>query len=139
MKKMILIAASLVVISGLGFGYYMYNKPHEDINKKIADFEVTASQLFNAFESDEINANATYLDKVVQVKGTVQSASTNDEGITSITLETDDLMFGVICQLDQFSEHANKDFKEGKEVHFKGLCTGKLMDVVLVRCVEVKP
>ena len=61
----------------------------------------------------------------------------DEEGRTSITLESGSEMFGVICQLDNLTKHARTNFKEGEEIKLKGICTGVLMDVVLVRCVEV--
>ena len=70
------------------------------------------------------------------VSGTVKDVSKNEEGIVSVTLDAGQDMFGVICQLDQLTKHAREDFPIGEKVNFKGVCTGMLMDVVLVRCVE---
>lgn len=137
MKKIILLGLLIAVLCGGTFGYYLYNKPHDDMSSKKPDFELSAAELFADYEGDENAANTKYLDKVVQVSGIVQDVKTNDEGITSVTIESGDLMFGVICQLDQFSEHERTTFEIGEQVVFKGLCTGKLMDVVLVRCIEV--
>lgn len=103
-----------------------------------ADLQASASALLTAFEMDEASANTQYLDKVVQVSGVVRSSSRDDAGNVSVVLQTDNEMSGIICQLDELTEHARTDFKPGEQVVFKGKCTGFLMDVVLVRCVEVK-
>ena len=47
------------------------------------------------------------------------------------------MLGGVICQLDELSEHKRTEFETGETVQLKGRCTGMLMDVVLVRCVEL--
>ena len=101
-----------------------------------ADVAISAPDLFAEFSADEATANTSYLDKVIQVEGTVKEVSQSADGLTKVTLESGDDMFGVICQLDQLSEHKRTDFQTGESVTFKGKCTGMLMDVVLVRCVE---
>ena len=136
MKKYLL-ALVLLVALGAGVGYLIYNKPFQDMNSAKADITLTAAELFTAFESDENAANSKYLDKVVQVSGTVKEVSTGDDGNISITLDSGSDMFGVICQLDNLTEQPRKDFKEGEQLTLKGVCTGMLMDVVLVRCVVV--
>ena len=136
MKKY-LVALVLLVALGAGVGYLIYNKPFQDMNSAKADITLTAAELFTAFESDENAANEKYLDKVVQVSGTVKEVSTGDDGNISITLDSGSDMFGVICQLDNLTEQPRKDFKEGEQLTLKGVCTGMLMDVVLVRCVVV--
>lgn len=136
MKKVLLTLLSLAAI-GIGVGYLIYNKPFEDMNRAKADITLSAAELFTAFESDEAAANEQYLDKVVQVSGTVREASTDESGNISITLESGNELSGVICQLDNLAEHPRKEFKPGEQITIKGVCTGMLMDVVLVRCVVV--
>jgi hypothetical protein len=46
-------------------------------------------------------------------------------------------MFGVVCQLDELTNHERTEFDIGSSVSLKGKCTGINMDVLLVRCVEV--
>jgi len=127
----------LLVVAGGAFAFYMYNKPHKNISKSKTDVELSASQLFSDFENNEVEANTKYLDKVMEVEGVVKEITKDENGMTSITLEGGSDMFGVICQMDDLSKHKRTDFKEGEKVTFKGICTGVLMDVVLVRCVEV--
>jgi hypothetical protein len=125
----------LLAAIGAAVGFYMYNKPHQNMERAAADVTMTAPELFQAFEEDELAANEAYLDKVVEVKGKVQDVSKDDEGLTSLTLNSGSDMFGVICQFDELTDHSKTEFEVGEEVTVKGICTGKLMDVVLVRCV----
>lgn len=137
MKKALIIILALAVVGGF-FGYRMYNKPHKDMTEAESDLKVSAEELLSSFENDETNANAKYNDKVVEVSGSVSDVSTDEDGNVKVTLDAGNPMGGVICQLDNLSEHKRTDFPIGEEVAFKGLCTGYLMDVVLVRCVEVQ-
>lgn len=136
MKNLLKIGLPLLII-GLVAAFYLYNKPHENMERAAADVSITAPELFSQFSSDETQANANYLDKVTQVQGTVKEISKSPEGLTKVILESGDDMFGVICQLDELSEHSRTDFQIGESITLKGKCTGMLMDVVLVRCVEI--
>lgn len=135
MKKYILIL-SLIGIIGAFVGFKIYNKPHEDIGKAKVVHTLSASELFAAYEKNEQDANTTYLDKIIVVNGTVKEV-VEEDGITNVMLESDDMMFGVSCQLDQLIQHKRNRFAAGEKVSFKGKCTGSLMDVVMVRCVEI--
>ncbi len=128
----------LLALIGAGIGVYLWNKPFENMDNAKTDVQISADELFTAFAENEAQANETYLDKVIAITGNVREVSNNPEGITKVTLDSGDEMFGVICQLDELSDHQRTDFQPGESVTFKGKCTGMLMDVVLVRCVEVK-
>lgn len=135
--KRILIIGAIVIVGGLGLAYALYNKPHQNIKKQDAAFTLAAGSFLGEFESDETAANSKYLDKVVQVEGIVEDFKVDDQGVTSVRLKAGDGFAGVVCQLDERSEHERLEFKKGETVTFKGICTGMLMDVVMVRCVEV--
>ncbi|MAT53947.1 MAG: hypothetical protein CMN32_05660 [Saprospirales bacterium] len=136
MKKLFL-AILILGILGAAVGFYFYNKPLDAMAGQKADFKLTAEELFNAFENDEAAANAKYLDKVVEVRGKVLEVKPDEDGKTGILLDAGG-MFGVNCKLDDLAEDQRQNFTEGEEVSLKCICTGKLMDVVLVRCVEVE-
>ncbi|HMQ46098.1 MAG TPA: hypothetical protein PKA00_00095 [Saprospiraceae bacterium] len=134
MKNILIIIGVLAVAGGIG-AYMLYNKPHQNMEKAKAAFEMSAESLFSEYETDESAADAKYLDQIVQVQGQVKEV-TKENGIVSVSLEAGGLMGGVNCELDELTKHARTDFQEGETVQFKCLCTGMLMDVVLVRCVE---
>ena len=133
MKK---ISAYILIIGLLGFfiGYKMYNKPHINVAEKSIDITITANILLADFSSDETKANAKYLDKIIAVKGRVTKVAFNGEK-AAISLQTKDDFGSVVCYLvkDEFKKSA--EIKEGQEVILKGICTGFLMDVILVKCV----
>ncbi|RMG85235.1 MAG: hypothetical protein D6714_06295 [Bacteroidetes bacterium] len=136
MKRALLLLFGLVLIGGY-VGYKMYNKPHEDMSRAAAEIKITAPELFAEFEADEAKANAKYLDKIVEVSGKVLQVDKDENGTVNVILDTGG-MFGVVCKLDDLSEHPRTSFETGSEVRFKGKCTGMNMDVLLVRCVEVE-
>lgn len=136
MKKVLLFLVPVILI-GLGVVYAIYNKPHKNMEKTEADLQVKAFDLFAEFENNEAKANEKYLEKVLVVEGEITDISANEAGNISLTLKSSSDMFGVICQMDELTEHERTEFQVGETVSIKGICTGMLMDVVLVRCVEV--
>lgn len=134
-KKIILGAIALVLLIGALVGYRMYNKPHRDLANVTADYQVSATELFTDYEAGETEANTKYLDKVIRVEGEILNVNTDESGQTSLTLDAGGIMGGVICQLDPDIGKGN--FSKGQRVTLNGLCTGMLMDVVLVRCKPV--
>lgn len=133
MKKLIFALIALVVIV-IGYGFYLYFKPHPDIAKMDADHRVNARALFSEYSTQEAEANAKYLDKILEVTGIVASMSEGGMRSPSLTFETDDLMYGVICEFDSNYIHQLDGVSVGDQVTVKGKCAGKLMDVVLMRC-----
>lgn len=127
----------LLAVLAIGVGVYMYNKPHQNIKKAKADFKLEATELFSQFEADEASANEKYLDKLIQVSGIVTDTAIDEAGQVSITLDAGNSMFGIICKLDDLTKHKRTTFQPGEKINLKGVCTGMLMDVVLVRCVEI--
>jgi hypothetical protein len=132
MVKKILIAIFIIGAIGAVVGYKMWNKPHPKVEDQKA-VSVDADSLFNAFSTDENAANKMYLNKVIQVKGTVADLITNQEGKQVATLATADPMGGIQCTLRE-----NVSFKTGDVVTVKGFCHGLTLGVLLDDCVLVK-
>ena len=136
MKKLLVILLALGLI-GAAIGAYLYNKPAAKTVTADAAYVVNATDLFAEFEQNEEAANQKYLNKVLQVTGTVADIDPADSQGVSVMLATSHPMSGVSCQLADASPA--KDLKPGDPVQVKGLCTGMLMDVVLTKCSLEKP
>jgi ATP-dependent 26S proteasome regulatory subunit len=132
MKKLVLIgmvlAAVLVIV-----GYKLYNKDHRSVEDETA-IVLNASDLFGEYEANETEANTKYLDKVLEVTGTVSEIITNQDGKSVIILSTSNPMFGINCTMEGDSENISV----GSTVSIKGICTGYLSDVVITRGVATK-
>lgn len=137
MRRIILIIIAVAAVIGVSVGIYLWNKPHKNMERAQADVVISATELMADFNEDEAAANTKYLDKVIAVKGTIMGVNESN-GVTTISLETNDDFGAVACELDNLTEQTHTGFEPGAEVTFKGLCTGKLIDVVLVRCVPVE-
>ncbi len=114
-----------------------YNKPHIDIKKSEANFVINADAILIDFQDNEDKANIKYTNKIIQIKGTISEISTLN-GNASITLKNKNFNANINCNLIPEENLEALQFKKGEEITIKGICTGYLLDVILVKCVIVK-
>lgn len=131
-KKIGIVVLAIGVVLAL-VGYRMWTKPHRDITVGKAS-PTTGIQLVTDFEKDEVTANQKYLDKIVEVSGEVTELTSNQQGNAVVVIKGTDFS-SVRCTLEQ---RAQFDIAIGSTVLVRGICTGYLNDVILVRCVVLK-
>jgi DNA/RNA endonuclease YhcR with UshA esterase domain len=135
--KKIILGILVLGIIGSFVAYKMYNKPHVNVAEASSDITISADKILNDFSTDETTAHAKYLEKIIEVKGVISEIKTEKEkGI--ITLKTNDDFGSVICHLSAESTTAISTLKEGETVTLKGICTGYLMDVILIKSEIIK-
>ncbi|MBX9783667.1 MAG: OB-fold putative lipoprotein [Chitinophagaceae bacterium] len=132
LKPIILILILIGIATAVYVWFFEWNKPKTEVADADA-IKIEAATLFNAYTKDEASANKLYLEKVLQVNGEVTEVIQNEEGLKVVLLKTEDAMFGVNCTLEQ----KNITVSKGEKVTLKGICTGYLTDVVLIRCYKV--
>lgn len=138
--KKIVIAMAAIGFIGIAIGFYLYNKPQQDLTKVKAELKVDAQTLFSEFGENEAAANSKYLGKVLEVNGEVVRVNNLENGNVSVVFL--DEMFGVTCTIDSLYAVENRkqmsNISAGKRLSFKGKCDGMLTDVVLTQCVPVE-
>ncbi len=123
-----LLAAGFVV-------YKMYNKPHANLNEAKADFVVNTTQLLAEFEADENAANQKYLNKIIELSAELSEVQ-KVEGKTIWILSTGDPLANIQCEMDpRFIKENEAGPATGTKVTVQGICSGKLMDIVLSQVV----
>jgi hypothetical protein len=137
-SRYILIVILILVAAGGWYAYQEYNRRPADLTELKADFNLGAAELITAFSNDEGAANKSYLNKNLAVKGVIRSIDKDDKGLNSVLLGTDVDISSVSCQMDSVHNADAGRLKVGEEVTMKGVCTGYLTDVILVRCVIEK-
>ncbi|MDG1227633.1 MAG: hypothetical protein P8P15_06645 [Polaribacter sp.] len=132
-KNRIVIVILIVGFVGVFVAYKMYNKPHVNVVETKSDITLSASKILNDFSTDENAANKLYLEKIIKINGTISELNIEKErGI--ITLKTRDNFGSVLCHLSEGGMKKMKSLKVGQTITLKGICTGFLMDVILVKC-----
>ena len=130
--KKIIIGVLIFGIVGVFVAYKMYNKPHIIVSETTADISISANKIVADFSADETTANSKYLEKIIEVKGVI-SETKIEKGKGIITLKTNDDFGSVLCHLSAKSTKKMDALKEGQTITLKGICTGYLMDVILVK------
>lgn len=130
MKKILPYIIAFILVSG-AVGYFMYNKPHNETKGATSDVIISPADLLKAYETDEAAADLAFLDKILEVEGIVKSINVLDQG-SSLSLDAGSEMSSITCEFE--GADALAGVKPGDKVKIKGFCTGKLMDIVLVRC-----
>jgi hypothetical protein len=131
--------ALVVIISGIAYGLYMFNLKHPDLSEVKPSYVLSATELYNAFETDEPGATAKYAGKVVEVSGNVASVEYGSSDSTlSITLREEDELSGVICTFSGINDRSQVSVVSGELIKIRGECSGMLMDVLLNNCALLK-
>lgn len=128
MKKLMIILGSVILIAAAVLYYvFIYAAQHKrNVNDEKA-IAISAVELVYAYNNNEAEANAKYLNKALVVEGIVKEVSQNQEGNTTITIDGANDFSAVFCTLKE----VNNTVEVNKKVNIKGVCIGFTSDVVI--------
>ncbi|MFO7258141.1 MAG: hypothetical protein DIU61_010615 [Bacteroidota bacterium] len=131
MIKKILGGIFVVLLLGIGAVYFVFNKPHPSVDKP--DMLVSASELIMAFEEDERAANGKYVGKVLEVSGTIAEVIEKQNSFVLLLGDTSTVS-RVSCTLEHEQDSMAYGLRAGDALTLRGICSGRLLDVILVDC-----
>jgi hypothetical protein len=109
----------------------LWNKPHikaEDVK----GIKIDAFGLAKEYNVNEKAADAKYLNKVIEVSGTVTEVDSNQDGGIMVILQTADPTAGVQCSMRDKGLNISKG-----PVTIKGFCSGNgITGVSLTGCIK---
>ena len=108
---------------------YLYNQPPPSLSSKTG-IPVTATELYAEFTADHLQANAVYLNKVLQVSGQVLTIKNMPHAGRIVILNTGDPMYGVACTLSMLHS-TGRLVQPGEKIIIKGVCSGYVSHVML--------
>lgn len=132
----ILLISLIVAIIGLFTALYLYNKPFLNVSKSKPDIILNSQVMLNDYQDDEFLANKKYVDKLIQVTGEIVEISI-DKGTTIVTLKDFNGLSTIICHMLAEDNLKVLKLEIGNEVIIKGICTGYLLDIIMVKCVLI--
>ncbi|MEP1034403.1 hypothetical protein [Ekhidna sp.] len=106
--------------------------------KRMAELErrrkstITARQLFQEYQENEVLADRNYKGKYLYVEGIIDNIGKDILDDIYVVLKTNNLMFGVQCYVDD--EEVVAKLRKGVKVTFYGKCDGKLGTVGMKDC-----
>ena len=122
-KKIIVILVLVTVLTGISVVLYVYLKPHRDVSNE-KGVQLSAQSLYDAFKTNEKDANAKYLDKAIELSGEVGDVSVNQDGFTVVNFKTSDPLIVINCTF----KTKPGELKPGQNITFKGICIGYVPD-----------
>ena len=134
----IVIVIGLVAAAIGGFvAYKMWNKPHADASE-MEGIKVSAIDLYKAFETNEQQANTTYVGKVLEISGAIAEIE-NTDSIARVIFSVPDATFGSVrVSMDKRHSDDVKSLAPAQNIVVKGFCSGFLSDVEIKDGVLVK-
>ena len=132
------ILVGFLLLFGIGIFYLLnlYNKPLLNIKKSNADISISAQQLLDDYQKDETSSNKKYINNVIQVSGEISDIKV-DNGNSVIILKDVNGQSSVMCHMSPEDNLNTLKLKKNDKIVVKGMCTGYLLDVIIVRCVLV--
>jgi hypothetical protein len=108
--------------------------------RQVISGSVSATQLYKEYNSNEILADKKYKNKIIRLYGMVYSVGADILGSPYIALEVKDQTFGQVQCMFPFSRKDELlSISKGEDVVIEGVCSGKVLTVVLLKnCVLQK-
>ena len=131
-----LLPVLVISISLLLVGIATSCSPHSPYSEKDA-IEVTAQELFAAYEEDEVAADALYKDNLLKVTGVICYVGTDyifEAPEVIISGGGEDEARGIDCIFDTRYESQVAKLERGQTVAVLGICDGYLVNVLLLHC-----
>ena len=94
-------------------------------------------ELIAFFQRNELQANATYVNKVIEVSGVIKDISLlNDRYTVFLKSETFSKNF-VMCDMSPSGKIQGDQLTIGDSITLKGVCKGYLLDVIMLNCIPI--
>jgi len=130
MKKLLIIGLILsvtgLIVAALVWKFYV-NKPHDDIEKALPSYSMTAEEIWKQYNINTATADSTYNGKVIELSGTLNRSDKSDSLVYVVFVMEADSLFGdksVRCEmLHKYNDEAMA-IAANAPVKIKGFCTG---------------
>ena len=109
----------LVAIAAGGFAWWIFHKPHRNINTEIA-VTIGTNDLLDAFKKNENTASTEYTNKVLELTGIVKEASKNDAGNWVINIENSTQTGSITVAFSALKD----TIQAFDSIAYKGICAG---------------
>lgn len=129
MKKIIYILAVIVLLAAGAYYYtFIYSKNHHRNAQTETAIIISSDSLTAAYQNNEQAANKQFLNKAVEVTGTILSINKDQAGHINLIIGKADAFSNVSATLIDTNQIVQK---LGDKITVKGVCTGNLTDVII--------
>ncbi len=128
----------LTVIFACMMLYNFYNRPMQINVSEIENInQIPIDDVITMFKDDEEKANATFVEKVIEVEGVIKEISFLNNRHTIILNSKSFTQSFVICDISPLGNDKVHKFTIGDTVVLRGVCKGYLLDVIMLNCMPI--
>ena len=135
--KIVLYGLMAIVFLCAVYVYYEIQKPAQ---VQVSTLEkatiLNTDDLIGMFQSDESYANATLVEKVIEVKGVIQGISFLNNRHTILLKSKNSTKSFVMCDMSPQGLYI-ENLSVGDTITLRGICKGYLLDVIMLNCVPI--
>lgn len=130
-KKVIFSVIGILLLCGIvggTWGWKAYHRTRQPVDLSASAIDVSSTQLYHDFNTDEEKANQKYTNQVVAVSGKVADIQSSNGAVAILLDAGTDAAGAVNCTM----ANPAAPIQKGDQVTVKGRCLGFLMDVNIV-------
>jgi tRNA_anti-like len=128
-----------LVIAIAVYSYFLHAPGWSSAKLVNPDFRLTAHEWVGIFDSNELQSDQHYMNKIISVSGVVRMTRQNEWGTYTISLGSlSGQPTSVNCALDTAYVHHPVQLKKGDSVTIRGRYVGQAHDLTLVQCIIEK-
>ncbi len=124
MKRPILLTLAFIALAVSLFIYKTYNKEHTDVSTAEILQEMSAQELFSAFDNNEPEATQKYAEQVVSLSGLIFTKDLSNNKEPQLVLQGNGVDGFIRCGFAPESAQAMQTLADSTKVKIKGLCKG---------------
>ena len=129
--------ASFVVLAAfliLAMGSTDTDTDTKKVQSQAPSYTLSANQLYNEYNSNEVAADAKYKGKVVIVTGAIQDIGKDIMDDAYIVIGGGGFLDGVQCTFTKGEQSSVARLSKGQQVRVKGEVAGKMGNVLISKC-----
>lgn len=121
------------------YAFPFFKTSEKNLEKVYSEVLLNSKQLVGSFIKNEKESNELYVDKIIEVVGTVKEVSLLNNKYT-ILLYSENEKSGIICEIHKSQLEKVISLMKNQKIKVKGICKGFLKDVILLNCyIDLKP
>ncbi len=121
-KKILLGGVIIIALVAAYVWFFVYNKPHENIEEAKTDYSVTLPEIVSEYVGAFDSSNSKYNGKVIEISGAVDRVEPNDS-ISSIVFKAGG-DYEIFCEVYPRYNKEAKGIKANEKIIVKGFVSG---------------
>lgn len=127
-----------VVLASFIYLYMAINRPASKELSMVENVErIDSYDLINFFKTDQSKANASLVEKVIEVEGVVENISYLNNRHTILLKSESFSQSFVMCDMSPMGKQQITKITKGDTIALRGVCKGYLLDVIMLNCIPI--